>query len=433
MAKCGVTNIGGGGGIGSDELSVTKEYVLSGKTYVGADTDDEIGTGTMENNGATTNQTLNAGGAFTVKKGYHSQAFNVTANSLASQTSGTATAGQILSGKTAWVNGNKLTGVMTVGSILSFSAAAYDTNKILLQWQNPYAATGKTFSGVFINYSTSGYPGQTSGTRIYTGYGNNSTSGGISQVIVTLPSSGTTYYFSASAYASCSAGDLWGTVFNASAATTKGQQVFTSSGTFSVPTSVRTIDIFCVGGGASGEYRSSSGSKQGDGGGSGYTTTVKSYSVTPGSTFAVTIGAGAGASTAGTTTRNGSATSFGSVCTANGGTWGNNGVYQADGNGGSGGGVGMMSSGDTWDGFGGTLGGTNGSNGVNSSGSIAGAKGQGTTTRAFGESSNTLYASGGSGYGATDIGGGANSGNGGYGYRGYSAGYSGICIVRWGY
>lgn len=114
MAKCGVTNIGGGGGIGSDELSVTKEYVLSGKTYVGADTDDEIGTGTMENNGATTNQTLNAGGAFTVKKGYHSQAFNVTANSLASQTSGTATAGQILSGQTAWVNGGKLTGTVPI-------------------------------------------------------------------------------------------------------------------------------------------------------------------------------------------------------------------------------------------------------------------------------------------------------------------------------
>lgn len=110
MAKCGVTNIGGGGGIGSDEVSAAKENVLSGKTYVGTDTGDEIGTGTMENNGATGNQSLNAGNSFLVKKGYHAQDFSVGANSLASQTGGTASAGHILSGQTAWVNGNKVTG-----------------------------------------------------------------------------------------------------------------------------------------------------------------------------------------------------------------------------------------------------------------------------------------------------------------------------------
>lgn len=112
MAKCGVTNIGGGGGIGSDEVSAAKENVLSGKTYVGTDTGDEIGTGTMANNGATANQSLNAGSSFLVKKGYHAQDFSVGANSLASQTSGTASAGQMLSGKTAWINGNKITGTI---------------------------------------------------------------------------------------------------------------------------------------------------------------------------------------------------------------------------------------------------------------------------------------------------------------------------------
>lgn len=110
MAKCGVTNIGGGGGIGSDEVSATKENVLSGKTYMGTDTGDEIGTGTMKNNGTTGNQSLNAGSSFMVKKGYHAQDFSVGANSLVNQTGGTASAGHILSGQTAWVNGNKVTG-----------------------------------------------------------------------------------------------------------------------------------------------------------------------------------------------------------------------------------------------------------------------------------------------------------------------------------
>jgi len=96
MAKCGITNISGGGGIGSDELSVTKEYILSGKTYVGADTDDEIGTGIMIDNKTTSDQNLNAGGSFNVKKGYHAQDFKVNANSLASQTSATATDNRLL-------------------------------------------------------------------------------------------------------------------------------------------------------------------------------------------------------------------------------------------------------------------------------------------------------------------------------------------------
>lgn len=37
----------GGGGTGSDELSATAANVLAGATYVGSDTDDEAGTGTM--------------------------------------------------------------------------------------------------------------------------------------------------------------------------------------------------------------------------------------------------------------------------------------------------------------------------------------------------------------------------------------------------
>lgn len=54
MAKLGTTNIGGGGGIGSDELTATADKVVVGNTYVGADTDDEIGIGMLVDRGSST-------------------------------------------------------------------------------------------------------------------------------------------------------------------------------------------------------------------------------------------------------------------------------------------------------------------------------------------------------------------------------------------
>ena len=83
--------------------------VLAGKIIVSA-TGEEI-EGTMTNNGAKT-ASLNAGGSYTIPAGYHNGSGKVTAASLASQTSATATATAILSGATAWVNGSKVTGTM---------------------------------------------------------------------------------------------------------------------------------------------------------------------------------------------------------------------------------------------------------------------------------------------------------------------------------
>ncbi len=45
----GRTNAEGGGGITSDETTVTASHVLANDTYLGADTNDEAGTGTMPN------------------------------------------------------------------------------------------------------------------------------------------------------------------------------------------------------------------------------------------------------------------------------------------------------------------------------------------------------------------------------------------------
>ena len=67
--------------------------------------------GTMPNQGAKT-AALNAGGSYTIPQGWHNGKGKVTANSLASQTSANAENGDIISGKTAWVNGSKRTGTL---------------------------------------------------------------------------------------------------------------------------------------------------------------------------------------------------------------------------------------------------------------------------------------------------------------------------------
>lgn len=90
--------------------SAGAEQILEG--YQGVDSEGALITGSMKNNGAVSS-TLNAGGSYTVPEGYHDGNGKVTANSLASQTSGTATAADIASGLTAWVDGEKLTGTFT--------------------------------------------------------------------------------------------------------------------------------------------------------------------------------------------------------------------------------------------------------------------------------------------------------------------------------
>ena len=95
--------------------------VLSGKTFSNS---SGVGlTGTMVNRGAI-NQTLNAGGSYTIPAGYHNGSGKVTVNSLASQTSANAGAGQILNGYTAWVNGNKITGSMPNRGALNWSPSS---------------------------------------------------------------------------------------------------------------------------------------------------------------------------------------------------------------------------------------------------------------------------------------------------------------------
>lgn len=91
-------------------------------------------TGTMVNNGAVSPSVLGAGSSYTIPAGYHNGSGKVTAASLAGQTSGTATAALIASGKTAWVNGSQITGTLNKIDEVSISAPSA-------------TATGSTYSG----------------------------------------------------------------------------------------------------------------------------------------------------------------------------------------------------------------------------------------------------------------------------------------------
>lgn len=184
------------------------------------------------------------------------------------------------------------------------------------------------------------------------------------------------------------------------------------------------VDIFAVGGGGSGGLprRTSTTRDSAGGGGGGYTATVSNYSIARGAVLTAVIGAGGvypttsaansfDGSDGGTTkmytgTVEGSGTS---VISAAGGKGGHvsSGILVA-GDGGSGGGIAVSTSQDY----------AGGSNGGNGQGTYAGS-GQGTTTKAFGDTNGELFSGGGGGgasgaypsaFGAGGNGGGANGG-----------------------
>lgn len=180
-----------------------------------------------------------------------------------------------------------------------------------------------------------------------------------------------------------------------------------------------SYDLFCVGGGASGaRYAGYVGAHCG--GSSGKTATALQKQLSAGTALTVTIGAGGVAHTSGYQTNAGGATSIGSLCSAVGAT--NAGMSGTKaGTGGSGGGRGGYASVDDNDNLDTRTPNNGGSDGDNADGT-----GQGTTTRAFGESSGTLYAGGGGGGFYNDAGSSYNKegGSGGSGGGGKGSGYN---------
>lgn len=386
---------GGASGAGSDDCTATAADVIKGKTAVVSGSDDEPIAGTLD-------------------------------------LSGNATTAYVYTGKTFYNTDPKakLTGAMTVNSLLSFSVAAYSGRRVLAKWQNPKAATGKPYSGVYIRYSTSGNPGKTGGTQIYKGAGNNTASGGQSQAYLNLPALSTKYYLSIYPYVTCSAGEMNGSTLNASVTTSAVlNKTFTASTSYTIPVGFAKMDLFAVGGGSAGSS-SNNNERGGSGGGGGYTKTVKGIAISSGQVLTISVGSGGVGSTGykkdsftskfiggvgGTSSVTRSGTE---LISAVGGT--NN---SADGkiaggpeygkSGGSGGGGGSSVKVDNEDAvYNGLYGGGGGSDGSDgkpttygySWGTVATGRaglGQKVTTSAFGESSGALYGSGGGGCIAT--------------------------------
>lgn len=374
-------------------------------------------------------------------------------------------------------------------SALTVAVGFATAGTIKATWTNPSDAK---YKGVRIMYKTGSYPtSPTDGTVFY----DSNDAIPVSTLTKNGFTDGTTYYLRAFAYTYKNATRLYTTTTSGAQASgtpkqIQGELIFTSSGDFTAPTGVNVIDIFLVGGGGGGSY---AGEKLLVGGGGGYTKTVKGVSVTPGSKYPIVVGAGgAGGTTSGTVGGAGGNTTMiidGINYKASGGYGGGNYTVANTGNGGSGGGASgpqATYTGDPTGGIGGD-GGTNGSNGYRTaktaydylvqqnmstaqyyvatlveSGKIY-SQGQGSTTRAFGDSSKTLYSGGGGspsngdtsnlwvgaggaggggrggGYGIASVAGTANTGGGGGtgsnrgSYPNGANGGSGIVIIRWGY
>lgn len=92
-------------------------------------------TGSMPNNGSVY-RTLKCGESFTIPEGYHTGNGNIYSESLESQTVADAIAEQLLIDKTAWVNGNKITGSMADNGAVEVSLDCGETYTVPIGFHN---------------------------------------------------------------------------------------------------------------------------------------------------------------------------------------------------------------------------------------------------------------------------------------------------------
>lgn len=165
-------NQGTSGGTDVSGVTATAEDVLAGKVIVNS-SGQEV-TGTMTNNGAVS-QTVTSNGDVSIAKGYHNGNGKITVNvegGTSIPTDGTATAANVLKGKTFYSGGSKKTGTMPTVT-LGNPTISIDS------------ATGKITSTA--STSGSGYIGDAEATNTYnlpTAEGTTITPTTVSQTVV---------------------------------------------------------------------------------------------------------------------------------------------------------------------------------------------------------------------------------------------------------
>lgn len=197
----------------------------------------------------------------------------------------------------------------------------------------------------------------------------------------------------------------------------KQKQVFTSSGTFTVPSGIARVWVRVVGGGGGGGGASSDGANAGGGGGGagGYSEEFVDVSAT--TSVEITVGSGGNGGNNETNGGTGGASSFSTFLSATGGT-GGTGAPGAAGVG-AGGGGGAGSGGDlNVTGGGGTAGGPD-SGGGGGSGPLGGG-GRGVYITSPGSSGGSYGGGGGGGHGGSGMGGSQGG-----------AGAGGVVIITW--